>query len=245
MQKIRARLTVANVVACMALFVALGGVSYAAVKLPRNSVGARQLKNGAVTGAKLKAKAVTGAKLGTGAVGTAALANGAVTAAKLDAGSLGKVPSATHADSAATAGDAATLQGRPPSAFIQGGGQILGNTVQLNLGEEGVPVFTVPGFGPLTAYCDRGQKHPIGGFELANESGGYLSNTLQFPAGADEGYIPPGGTQGVGGVEEHGAWTWTFSTLTAPVRIVTLNLGYNDVGMPTACVLIAQAVVSG
>jgi hypothetical protein len=43
-----------NAVAYAALFVALGGTSYAAVKLPANSVGARQLRRGAVTAAKIK-----------------------------------------------------------------------------------------------------------------------------------------------------------------------------------------------
>ncbi|HEY7631380.1 MAG TPA: hypothetical protein VH817_11790 [Thermoleophilaceae bacterium] len=43
-----------NLVAYLALFVALGGTSYAAVKLPKNSVGTRQLKRGAVTAAKIK-----------------------------------------------------------------------------------------------------------------------------------------------------------------------------------------------
>jgi hypothetical protein len=38
-----------NVVATIALFVSLGGVSYAAVTLPAHSVGARQLRPGAVT----------------------------------------------------------------------------------------------------------------------------------------------------------------------------------------------------
>lgn len=40
-------------IALLALFVALGGTSYAAVKLPRNSVGTSQLKRGAVTEGKL------------------------------------------------------------------------------------------------------------------------------------------------------------------------------------------------
>jgi hypothetical protein len=44
----------AMVVALVALFVALGGASYAAFKLPKNSVGTPQLKKGAVTGAKVK-----------------------------------------------------------------------------------------------------------------------------------------------------------------------------------------------
>ncbi len=37
-----------NVIAYLALFVALGGTSYAALKLPKNSVGSKQIKNGAV-----------------------------------------------------------------------------------------------------------------------------------------------------------------------------------------------------
>jgi hypothetical protein len=43
-----------NLVAYLALFVALGGTSYAAVNLPRNSVGTAQLKANAVTSAKVK-----------------------------------------------------------------------------------------------------------------------------------------------------------------------------------------------
>lgn len=44
----------AMVVALIALFVALGGVGYAASQLPKNSVGTKQLKKNAVTSAKVK-----------------------------------------------------------------------------------------------------------------------------------------------------------------------------------------------
>jgi len=44
----------ALVVACIALLVALSGTSYAAIVLPRGSVGTIQLKNGAVTSMKVK-----------------------------------------------------------------------------------------------------------------------------------------------------------------------------------------------
>ena len=47
------RLSYANVVSSLALFIALGGVSWAAATLPANSVGKRQLKDNAVTGAKV------------------------------------------------------------------------------------------------------------------------------------------------------------------------------------------------
>jgi hypothetical protein len=55
MKKHRPRLTYANVVATLALFLALcGGAAFAASRLPKNSVGSAQLKKGAVTGAKVK-----------------------------------------------------------------------------------------------------------------------------------------------------------------------------------------------
>lgn len=50
----RKHLTPSLVISCVALFVALGGASYAAVKLPRNSVGNPQLRKDAVTGVKVK-----------------------------------------------------------------------------------------------------------------------------------------------------------------------------------------------
>jgi hypothetical protein len=53
----------ATVVAYAALFVALGGVSYAAVTLPRNSVGSKQIKDGQVKNADLARNAVTSAKV--------------------------------------------------------------------------------------------------------------------------------------------------------------------------------------
>ena len=58
----------AMIVACLALIVALGGVSYAAGVLPRNSVGTAQLQKNAVTGAKLKRNAVTAAKVKDGSL---------------------------------------------------------------------------------------------------------------------------------------------------------------------------------
>lgn len=42
-----------NVIAYLALFVALGGTSYAALSLPANSVGTRQLQNHSVTPIKI------------------------------------------------------------------------------------------------------------------------------------------------------------------------------------------------
>src|SRR5919108_370841 len=51
---IRLRPSPAMVIACIALAVALGGTSYAAATLARNSVGTKQLKKNAVISSKVK-----------------------------------------------------------------------------------------------------------------------------------------------------------------------------------------------
>jgi hypothetical protein len=112
------RPSAALVVSIVALMVALGGTSYAAFNLPKNSVGTKQLKNNAVTNTKI--------------------ANGAVTGSKVNLSTLGTVPNAGHAASADTANTANTansasnamsanhaknsdqLGGLPVSSFVQG-----------------------------------------------------------------------------------------------------------------------------
>jgi hypothetical protein len=72
MKRILDRLTYANVMATVAVFIARGGVGYAAIKLPKNSVGTKQLKKGAVTPAKISsatAKALSGAQGPAGSPG--------------------------------------------------------------------------------------------------------------------------------------------------------------------------------
>jgi hypothetical protein len=54
------------IVACAALLVALGGTSYAAIKLAPNSVGTAQLKNGAVTFRKVKAHSLRASNFASG-----------------------------------------------------------------------------------------------------------------------------------------------------------------------------------
>src|SRR4051812_46797303 len=54
MSWIRSRFTSAHVIAMLALMVALGGTGYAALKLPKNSVGSKQIKTGAVGSSEVK-----------------------------------------------------------------------------------------------------------------------------------------------------------------------------------------------
>ena len=52
--KLRARLTYANTMATVAVFLALAGGAYAGLSIPRNSVGTKQLKNDAVKSSKVR-----------------------------------------------------------------------------------------------------------------------------------------------------------------------------------------------
>src|ERR1700761_5662809 len=90
MPSIRGKITYANVMATIAVFIALGGASYAATQLPANSVGTNQLKNGAVATAKLQGTSVT----------TNKIAKEAVTGAKVKLSTLGAVPTAKLAENA-------------------------------------------------------------------------------------------------------------------------------------------------
>ena len=53
------RLTYANAMSTIAVFLALGGVGYAVAKLPANSVGPRQIKKNAVSSSKVKDRSLT------------------------------------------------------------------------------------------------------------------------------------------------------------------------------------------
>lgn len=61
--RVRGRLSYANVMSTLALFLALGGVSWAAATLPKNSVGTKQLRKYAVNNSDIRKRAVTGPKV--------------------------------------------------------------------------------------------------------------------------------------------------------------------------------------
>jgi hypothetical protein len=104
----------AMVVACIALAVALGGTSYAAIKLPRNSVGTKQLQKNAVVATKLSERSVGPRKLQNNAVTARTVKKDQLTGEKIVESTLQKVPSATMADTAANAN---TVGGYLPRRF--------------------------------------------------------------------------------------------------------------------------------
>lgn len=117
MKQIRKRLTYANVMSSLAVFLVLGGATaFAATKIGANQLKANSVKTGkivkeAITTSKIKNNAVNPSKIANGAVTTDKIANDAVTGQKVLESSLGQVPSAT------SAADAAKLGGQAPGAY--------------------------------------------------------------------------------------------------------------------------------
>jgi hypothetical protein len=87
--RMRPKLSYANVVSTLALFIALSGASaYATSQLANKSVGEPQLRPGAVTADKIRSNAVTAPKIKAAAVKEGKLAAGSVTAAKMGLSSV-------------------------------------------------------------------------------------------------------------------------------------------------------------
>jgi hypothetical protein len=139
----RPRLTYANVVATLALIIAVGGASaFAATQLAKNSVGSKQLKRNAVTTAKVK--------------------NGAITGEKIDVATLPKVPSATRADhavSAETATGAGTAINATHATTADSATVARGVAAP-----EPVRQVDTPGQPPFAAGCENagGIRYPAG-----------------------------------------------------------------------------------
>jgi hypothetical protein len=79
LKQLRKRLTYANVMSTISVFLILGGASaFAATQLAKNSVGSKQLKKNAVTSPKIKNGAVTTNKISAAAQAALQGAKGAV-----------------------------------------------------------------------------------------------------------------------------------------------------------------------
>ena len=144
-----------NLTATLALFIALGGGAYAAT-LPRNSVGAKQLKAGAVERAKIKKNAVNDTKV----------LDESLTGTDIREGTLGKVPAAVAADAAVNAGHANASAALDKVTYKSAPGTA----------DAGTAVgITVP--------CDPGQRAISGGAQVTDPANAYILDSFPGPAG--------------------------------------------------------------
>jgi hypothetical protein len=198
-KQIRKRLTYANVMSSIAVFLVLGGAAFAATQLPKNSVGSKQLKKNAVTAAKIKKDAVNSAKVKNGSLKASDFAAGQLPAGpkgeKGDRGAQGAVGPTFGAFGEGGCGDLGGVKFEEcvstGSVNLPATGRVLlvassewdnsNDGSSLNSGEC---QFTVDGkgVGPEVNFGEQAQVHTIGesGTISLNYMTGALSGTHSF-----------------------------------------------------------------
>lgn len=105
----------ATIIALLAMFIAMGGTTYAVTKLPKRSVGSLQLKKGAVHKENIANGAVTASKLGRGLIAAAPAAATGPAIVNVPSDSVAYASRAGWADAA---GNASALNGKDSSYFL-------------------------------------------------------------------------------------------------------------------------------
>jgi hypothetical protein len=116
MERLRGKLTYANVISTLCLILLVGGgTAYAASEmLPKNSVGTEQIRDSSITGAKIAPGAITGVDVLSESLGTVPGATHAATADH-----AAQAAHANWAGTATSAADAASLGGTPASGYAK------------------------------------------------------------------------------------------------------------------------------
>ncbi len=117
------RLTYANVIATLALFLALGGGAVWAANKAATKIGTGKLKPNAVTAGKIKANAVTTSKIRENAVTAVKIREGAVSFGKLAAGT-NVVATATSSPASVNGASAVTISFPSAVTFTPAAGTV-------------------------------------------------------------------------------------------------------------------------
>jgi hypothetical protein len=117
------RLTYANVIASLALFLALGGGAVYAASNKAGQIGTGKIKQNAVTAGKIKANAVTQTKIRNNAVTNAKLRQGAVNFEKIAAGTT-VVATASSSTIAVNGPSAVAVSFNAPLSFTPTAGSV-------------------------------------------------------------------------------------------------------------------------
>lgn len=177
MKQLRTRLTYANVMSSLAVFLILGGATaFAATK-----IGANELKANSIITGKIKKEAVTTAKIKNGAISTSKLANDAVTGEKANEATFGQVPSAANATNA---GNATTAEGPVAFAHVAANGTVLdARGMSRVAGSDG------------NYYCFTGISFAPRGIQATAD---YWNGSPQFNTMVQAGLASSGGLGGTG-----------------------------------------------
>ena len=180
----------ALVIACVALFVSLGGVSYGLAKgsidsreIKNNTVRSKDVRNNTLRTFDIRNNEVRGFDIRNSTIRGRDVAFNTLGGADISEGTLGKVPSATTADTATTATTATTA----------GSVATLKTIVPTGLAEGGTPV-TLATHGPLTltgACVDQaGVTHAILRVQTTEANSAATANPVFGPGTVDVVDLP-------------------------------------------------------
>ena len=182
MTRIRERLSYANVMSSIAVFLVLGGgMAYAAQKIGTKKIGSGRLKGASVTTTKIKRGAVTASKIRKGAVKANKVSKGAITNAKLANG-------AVTLEKLVPGFVAPTAEKLSRAANVSAGGTVLAGSVgiaQANVSHPKAGFYCFSGLNPA----------PVGGVVTVDYSESGESVLAQFDTGQGPPEICPTGTQ--------------------------------------------------
>ena len=239
--RIRSHL-IGNAVGYLALFVALGGTSYAVAtgsidsrEIKNNAVASKDLRNNGVTGRDVRNRSLTGGDVRSESLG----------GAQVNEATLGEVPRAT------SAGDAATLGGLGPGAFARANPAA---TVDVPSGAPQRTVLALGGLGEVAVQTNGCVTTPPIAFDYAwhNTSGTPQDVWAQF-ADTDDPALPPRYELVVPG-DEHAISMNEGAAVVSTIRVrptdradaaATIHV-FAAVGQPpNTCRVSAQAELSG
>jgi hypothetical protein len=186
-------------VALLALFVTLGGSTYAITALPRDSVGSAQLRDRSVTEDHLVNRSVISRKLANGAVTNRKIARGAITGSRLAPDSLGgaqinegllaPVPLAAQAERAKLATRAETVDhveraARADHAENAANAERAAEADALAVVDRQFDIANVPedGVGEFRITCGEGEAVTGGGWRQIGDQGDFVVLSYSGPS---------------------------------------------------------------
>ncbi len=199
---LRTRLTYANVMSTVAVVLAVtGGATAIALSLPKNSVKSKQIAKEAVKNSDIAKDAVTGDKVKESTLGKVPSAAHADSATHAD--SAGRADTAGRADSAANADHAGVADTASVANALAGG--LMPTSISKTLTASSVDFSTslelkVPGYGSFRIVCETNtasatDDEAVFGYQNGlgpNAIEGGFGITQPFPYGATESFVVAG-----------------------------------------------------